>query len=131
MAYLADKGSKHHHTQLDAAHSTVMKWEKKKGHSHTGAIAFDLDERVSALQASDALAWTYHCQREYGRVEEEFVPLLELFKDQISFTGQRRRFHISLPVPKDGIKILADGINNWISENGEMPRLLSEMIKES
>ncbi len=62
VAYLVDKGSKHHHEQMQAAHTVILYLEKARGEKHTGAMASDIDDNNNALQAADVIAWSYHRQ---------------------------------------------------------------------
>jgi len=91
IAHLGDRGSENHHEQLDSAHSVISEWERRHGNSNAGAIAFDFDHRVSALQAADAIAWTLHRQRESEQFGNDFLPLLALSEKQYGPTGKSVR----------------------------------------
>lgn len=60
IAYLVDVGRKNLHRQMTAAHAVQIELEKAKGQDFTGPMASDTDDRIQALQAADAVAWTYH-----------------------------------------------------------------------
>ena len=122
IAYLVDKGSSHHHEQLNGAHSLIIEWEKHMGRiSKTGAIAFDYDDRVSALQAADVVAWTFHRKQELLEFGDEFSPLLKLFEDHVTPLRKDTPPHVALPIPKEGVQMFADSINSWIHNYKEMP----------
>jgi hypothetical protein len=126
IGYLVDKGSTHHHEQLNGAHSLILEWEKHLGRdSKTGAIAFDYDERVSALQAADAIAWAYHRKQESLDFGDEFSPLLKLFEDHVTPLRKDTPPHIAFPMPKEGVQMFADSINSWVHNYEEMPSFLS------
>jgi Protein of unknown function (DUF3800) len=127
IAYLGDKGTGNHHEQLDAAHSIISEWERRKGYSNVGAIAFDFDHRVSALQAADAIAWTLHRQRESEEFGKDFLPLLGLFEKQYGPTGKSVRPHHSMVVPKDEMSAFANTVKNWIDSTGKLPTLQEMM----
>ena len=123
VAYLGDKGSKNHHDQLDSAHTIISEWERRHGNANIGAIAFDYDDRVCALQAADAIAWTIHRQHETQEFGQDFVPLLSLFEKQCGPTGKPIRPHHTLVVPLIGLLSFSTTINNWLIGTGEMPTL--------
>lgn len=126
IAYLVDKGSNHHHEQIDAAHSVVLEWEKFKGiESRVGPLAADLDDNLTALQAADVVAWSYHRKKE-STLEDEFLPLLDIFKDEMKVGGSTFP-HLPFDIPFEGVKMFADGINAWVAENGEMPYSFEEI----
>jgi Protein of unknown function (DUF3800) len=122
IAYLIDKGSPHHHDQLEAAHTAILQLEKSRCEKYTGAISTDLDDKNNALQAADVVAWAYHRQLESSEFGSEFGPLLNIFNEyQLSPFGKKVRPHVIFEVPRDGITIFANLINNWISRNGDTP----------
>jgi Protein of unknown function (DUF3800) len=74
IAYLVDHGSAFPE-QLIKAHAAILEWERTtKGTSYVGTLAFDTDDRVSPLQAADAIAWSARRQQ-LGTLVEEFEPL--------------------------------------------------------
>lgn len=124
IAYLVDKGNDNHHEQLEAAHTVVLHLEKSRGERFTGAMAADLDDNNNALQAADAVAWSYHRQLESGGLDAEYEPLRAIFKESQlppRPDGGVLRPHITINIPKSGIGIFATLINNWISKHGEIP----------
>jgi len=132
IAYLIDKGSQHHHEQMDAAHTVLLGWEKMRGltHSNIGPLTQDLDDNNNALQAADVIAWMYHRTLESPDFAAELAPLLDILKEfQTTPAGKKAFPHIKLEVPKDGIEVFSNGINAWIGENGEIPSSLTEMTK--
>ncbi len=125
IAYLVDKGSDHHHEQMNAAHTVVLQWEKHKAlESRVGSLTADLDDNVTALQAADIVAWSYHRKKE-STLEGEFIPLLDIFKDEMKVGGAKYP-HLPLDISFEGLKLFADGINAWIAENGDMPKSFAE-----
>lgn len=56
ISYLVDKGSQHHHEQLEGAHAVMLKIENETGEKFTGPMASDLDDNNNALQAADVLS---------------------------------------------------------------------------
>jgi hypothetical protein len=136
IAYLTDKGSNHHHEQMNAAHTVLLGWEKKRGvkQSRIGPLTQDTDENNNALQGSDAIAWIYHRilespDHESPDLAAEFAPLLDVLREQITFQSGRKAHHLKLEVPRDGIEVFANGINSWIGEKGELPSSLADMTK--
>lgn len=124
IAYLIDKGINRHHEQLQGAHTVMLHLEKQQNQRLTGAMAADLDDHNYALQAADAVAWSYHRLLETGVVEDEFSPLLEMFKDSqlpARPDGGVLRPHIKYEVPQQGILIFATLINQWLADTGEVP----------
>ena len=85
-------------------------------------MAFDTDDRVSALQAADVVAWSARRRSVYGRIEGAFAPLEEV----LSETQEKRHKHIDIPV--EGIKSFAKPIVNWINLKGEMPSLRDILV---
>jgi len=124
ISYLVDVGRKDLHRQMTAAHAVQIELEKAKGQDFTGAMASDTDDRIYALQAADAVAWTYH--RELMSPEsfgEEFEPLKNIFvPTEVGFPIRtERHVHAKFCCPKDGIAIFANMINSWIEKHGEIP----------
>ena len=119
IAYLVDAGP--HQDQLLGAHALAIEWEKsKQRRSNIGAIAFDDDENVSALQGADVIGWTSHRKLEGPVFESEFLPLLALF--------ERPKTHYSIYVRGEDIKIFADGINGFIANTGWLPPSMTDFV---
>lgn len=124
IAYLIDKGSRHHHDQLQAAHGVILEFERDRTQRYTGAMAADLDDNNYALQAADVIAWSYHRQGESQSEDEEFSPLLAIFKESQlppRPDGAVLRPHIKFDVPSEGITIWATLINEYITATGVVP----------
>ena len=119
ISYLIDKGSNHHHQQLEGAHSVMLRVEKENGEKFTGAMASDLDDNNNALQAADVIAWTYHRSLE-SEVGEEFRPLLKIFLEKQP-PPRNKRPHLALAIPPEGVTIFANYIKSWIERTGQIP----------
>jgi hypothetical protein len=123
VSYLVDLGFGQQ-WQLGEAHGVIVKNEKVNGLNYTGALAFDSDDRVPALQAADVIAWTSR-QRELRATKvlpEGFEPLSEVIGDDDR--------HAHIPLPTSALKMLSEPINKWISKNGGMPSLM-DVIRQS
>lgn len=146
IGYLIDKGSDHHHEQMDAGHTVVLEWEKLRGiESQVGPLASDLDDNNNALQAADVIAWSYHRMKE-SSLTDEFVPLLDIFKVEgkrvmdpttlsrwyreysVSGIGHSPFPHMLFDVPSDGVKMFSQLINKWIALKGDMPSSLVDVM---
>lgn len=123
VAYLVDSGFSYGH-QLLEAHAAIMAVEKSAGGFHyTGAMAFDTDDRVSALQAADVIAWSAR-RRSVTGLAEEFEPLEQLLdEDPPMEYGKWRGPHGHVSMPIEGIEMLAKPIINWLSMRGTVPSL--------
>jgi hypothetical protein len=128
--YLHDTDNRYER-QLRAGYKLIVEWQERYRPSiHTGAMATDSDDNVSALQASDMIAWIVNRKSTTG-LTEEFEGIEDLFgSTPYSSIGEqpsgKSNFHISIDVPASGIEMLADGINLWL-DAGIMPNSLSEM----
>jgi hypothetical protein len=124
MAYLVDDGCAGK-DQLVAAHSILLKRERSLGkHRHTGTMGFDTDERISALQAADVIAWCARKRQLDGALTEEFAPLNEVLADKPTrpksgWVGIHQHIHL----PKDAIELWARPLDNWIRKEGHVPTL--------
>lgn len=113
ISYLVDDGSSCK-SQLKDAHTWIVNSEKSKGQPrNTGAMAFDTDDRVSALQAADMIAWSARRREIDGQLKDEFEPLAAVLAQE------GRHQHISIPLK--GIEAWAKPIINWIFQTGEVP----------
>jgi len=120
-SYLVDTGFGRE-DQLREAHSVIVTLEKRAGgFRHTGALGFDTDDRVPALQAADVISWASR-KRQLGGLTEGFEPLSEVLNQD------RITAHAHIPLPKEGIKMLADPVNLWISMRGVVPNL-SDVVR--
>jgi hypothetical protein len=122
ISYVVDDGAAHK-DQLVTAHSIVFDIEKQSrnmGRSPSGpgvgALGFDIDDNVPALQAADLIAWSAR-RRELGKLEGVFQPLHEVLNDKKAPT------HGHVPVSSNGMDMLAIPINNWITKRGLIPSL--------
>jgi hypothetical protein len=116
-SYLVDRGFGHQE-QLNQAHEIIVRFEKAMGgFRHTGALGTESDDHVPALQAADAISWASRRMERDGMLPEGFEPLGEVLIED------SRPPHITIPIPPDGIKMLADPINAWINKHGEIPKL--------
>jgi Protein of unknown function (DUF3800) len=121
ISYLVDRGFCHEE-QLDAAHLVLVRNEIiKGGFRHIGALTFETDDHVPALQSADAIAWASRRRQLDGALPEGFEPLNELLRDDAD------GLHAHIQMPREGIKFLADPINSWISRKGGIPRLVDIM----
>jgi hypothetical protein len=77
ISYLVDKGSKHHHLQIDAAHTVVLELEShaEKTSRYIGSLTFDLDNNNNALQAADVIAWAYRRRKEIVPFGDDFFAI--------------------------------------------------------
>jgi hypothetical protein len=91
------------------------------GFRHTGALATDSDDDIPALQAADAISWASRKMKIDGALPEGFETLSEVLREDFILP------HVTIPIPRHGIKMLANPINNWISRNGSIP-LLSDIV---
>jgi hypothetical protein len=114
VAYLVDSGSAFKEQLIDA-HAAVRRAEDSRERQNTGALGFDVDDRVQALQAADVIAWSGR-RMEVGTLTEEFEPLNAVLAVQ-------RPPHLHLPLPVSAIKMLANPIKNWIAKRGSIPSL--------
>jgi hypothetical protein len=121
MAYLIDKGSDHHHEQLNGAHTAILHAEKKLGWNFTGAMAADLDDHLCALQAADVIAWTHHRKLESQDFGDDFQPLLKLLDWKVSNSTGTTKLHIPMEVPVAGVEVFAKGVHSFIEAVGGLP----------
>jgi hypothetical protein len=122
-SYLVDHGFGHQ-GQLNQAHKLIVDFEKAfGGFRHTGALAVDSDDDIPALQAADAISWASRKMQLNGTLPEGFEPLLEVLRED----GERP--HVTVPMPSDGIKMLADPVNAWIAKYGRNPALKDILVR--
>jgi hypothetical protein len=123
ISYLVDSGFGHPE-QLSIAHQVIVNLEiGMGGFRHTGALGFDTDDNVPALQAADVIAWASRKRQLAGVLPEGFEPLAEVLNED------RINLHAHIGIPKGGIKMLADPINNWLSRNGALPKLPDIVVR--
>jgi hypothetical protein len=122
ISYLVDRGSAFPE-QLNAAHSVVIEWERSTRPAvHTGALAFDTDDRVPALQAADLIAWAARRQQ-LNNLGSEFLPLEAVLRENQMDAIGKNAPHRTVAIPLDGIEMFAKPINNWITKHGTIPAL--------
>lgn len=115
-AYLVDRGFGHQE-QLNEAHALIVRFEKAMGgFRHTGALATDSDDNIPPLQAADAIAWASRQVELHGGLPEGFEPLAEVLSEE------DRNPHQTIRIPRDGIRMWAVPVNNWISKHGTVPK---------
>jgi hypothetical protein len=120
VAYLVDRGCAHPEQIIDT-HAVIQKTELKSGkRSHTGGLDWGSDDLVQALQAADLIVWSAR-RRETGDLGNEFEPLNEALRE-----GKPPHCHV--PIPAEGIKMLAEPIYKRIAKYGSLPRL-SDIIR--
>jgi hypothetical protein len=116
-SYLIDAGFGHQ-DQLNEAYKFVVGFEQAAGgFRHTGALGTDTDDRVPALQAADAISWASRQMELHGSLPEGMEPLAEVLREDVSPP------HLTIPIPRDGVEMFAKPINDWIAENGGIPKL--------
>ena len=120
MSYLIDKGSDHHHEQLNGAHTTILRTEEKQGWSFTGPMTADLDDNNYALQAADVVAWTHHRKLESEDFGAEFQPLARLIEQKVPLRD-RIKLHLGLEIPLKGVEFFAERVNLFIGTMGKLP----------
>jgi hypothetical protein len=120
VSFLVDEGCAHP-DQLRTTYGVVRNMEKRFGERYTGALAFDTDDRVPALQAADLVSWSARRREVFGALRDEYEPLNEVLREDWPL-------HQHLLIPLEAIEMVARPINNWIAHNGAMP-VVSEIIK--
>jgi hypothetical protein len=116
-AYLVDHGFGHHE-QLAQAHKLIVDFEVAlRGPRHTGAMATDSDDGVPPLQAADVISWASRKMELSKALPVGFEPLGTILLEE---PPPRHR---TLTIPRDGIRMLANPVNKWISEHGSVPQL--------
>lgn len=111
--------------QLNEAHAIIVRFEQALGgFRHTGALATDADDDIPALQAADAIAWASRTIQLRGALPEGFEPLGEILREDIAPP------HVTIRVPADGIQMMAEPINAWISKHGAIPKLTHIVTRE-
>jgi len=121
LAYLIDKGSKRHHEQLQGAHTLLLHVEKGWNRTFTGAIASDIDDHNSALQAADVIAWTHHRTVDSQEFGDDFRPLLPLMEQLVRVSPEKNTFHCKVDLPEEGLKLWSGLMNSWIKNEGALP----------
>jgi hypothetical protein len=111
MAYLVDDDCPGK-DQLKAAHTVLLNRERQVGkYRHTGAMGFDIDDRVSALQAADVISWCARRRQLDGELPNEFAAL-----DEVPRTTQRENH------PLTGWGFISTSIFLWtVSTCGRSP----------
>jgi hypothetical protein len=123
-SYLVDAGFGHH-DQLVQAHKVIVRFEQAlRTFRHTGALATDTDDRVPTLQAADAISWASRRIVLDGALPEGFEPLTAVLRADI------KPPHQTIRIRREGLKMFAEPINNWIAKKGKMPELTDILSRE-
>lgn len=111
ITYLVDE-TRNFAEQIRNAHVLVKAWENSHGTGvvRTGALAFDSDDNVSALQAADLVAWAARRKLSGDDLVNEFVPLKEVLRERFLESGARAlHSHFYGEIKDDlGPKMMAD-----------------------
>ena len=111
IAYLVDE-TRTFGEQIRRAHALVKAWEHSHGSGviRTGALAFDSDDNVSALQAADLIAWSARRELSGDGLLNEFAPLKEVLRARFWASGARAvRSHIYGQIKDDlGPRMMED-----------------------
>jgi len=110
---------------LRQAHAVILSLDTQhRDYVNVGAMAFDIDDCVAPLQASDVIAWSARRQH-LGKLTEEFQPLENvLLPQQAAETFGKVPPHASIHVSAEAIKEFAISVNTWITEHGALPSLV-------
>jgi hypothetical protein len=121
--YLVDRGFGHQ-DQLNEAHRIIVEFEQELGEfRHTGSLATDTDDDWPPLQAADAIAWASRKLALQGSLPEGFEPLGTALLEDGS------RVHVTIPLDKGAIRMLATPIKNWIVKTGTVPKLTDVLVR--
>jgi hypothetical protein len=125
MAYMVDSGCAHSH-QLLAAHREMQAVDGQSSeHKMVGAMVFNRDDEVPALQAADIIAWCAR-RRELGHpLDEEYSPLQRLLATEAEDGLNSVHAHTSITL--ENIRVLAMPIYNWLYRHGSLPGI-SDML---
>jgi hypothetical protein len=126
--YLVDCGFVHYE-QLVEVHRVLHGMElgiakEFGGFRHMGALGQDSDDRVPALQAADAVAWSSRRMELAGSLPAGFEPLTEVLRAE-----GKHPLHVTIPVDLDAIKMLSNPVNKWIAKYGELPTLADIFVR--
>jgi len=129
MACLVDHGSSHP-DQLIAAHRLLQQREAKSGgFRHTAAMGFDTDERISALQAADVIAWCARKRQIAGPLSGEFAQLSDVVAEHHPKATTWIGTHAHVTLPPEGIEMWAKPIRNWLRSTGSVPPTLEDFLR--
>lgn len=119
-AYLVDDGCAGKE-QLSAAHSYLLELERRGGgFRHTGAMGFDTDDRVPALQAADVIAWSAR-RKALNQLNDEFAPLAIVLDENPPISSRWTGVHSHIPIPREGVEKWAEPIRDWLANKGSPP----------
>ena len=109
VAYLVDEGSPFA-DQLRVGHLMVKAFENRSNSVvRTGALTFGDDRDVTALQASDTIAWSSRRKFSGDGLTGEFIPLEGIFEKRFSAHGKPLRPHVHYHLQDDiAARIMAD-----------------------
>lgn len=106
--YVVDSGNPFAE-QLRLAHLMAMAQENQnRGGFKTGALLFDSDDNVTALQAADVIAWTARRKHSGSGLTGEFLPLEEILKERFDVGGKALRTHAHIWIDDSTGKRTAD-----------------------
>jgi hypothetical protein len=90
IAYLVDE-TRSFAEQIRMGHVLCKAWEASHDPKivRTGALAFDSDDNVSALQAADLIAWSARRSLSGDGLLNEFSPLKEVLRERFLASGIR------------------------------------------
>jgi hypothetical protein len=101
VAYLIDKTTPSVSEQIVMAHSLIRASEKSLGLLRTAVLAFESDVQNTALQGSDAVAWSARRKHSGDGLNNEFAPLKEIFRERFAADGKKMQPHIHYSMRDD------------------------------
>lgn len=117
IAYVVDHGN--HDEHLNRAHRLLQHWQRRvPDRLCVGAIAFDSDENVLALQAADVVVWMARKANDQEPLPSEFEPLRAVIDPQAK-SGERSTPHFNIPLGTDAVASFAVNFNSWLESHGE------------
>lgn len=113
IGYLMDAGNpqKQHVT---TAYEMLSKLQKPGETFHLGAFKVENDDRNTALQAADVIAWTSRKKAEFGTLSSGFEPLQNILKQYRTISGTRRVPHFNYLIPRGWIRQFAMALDEWL-----------------
>jgi hypothetical protein len=107
IAYVLDRGTAYaNHVR---AYHDLFRESGERDHYYLGPIAFESDERVTALQAADVVAWTKRRLLSGNFPHPDFQPLGDLFATD----------HVDAPIESDSLQIMVDAANDHLARQTE------------
>jgi hypothetical protein len=103
IAYVLDRGTAYaNHVR---AYHDLFKESGERDHYYLGPIAFESDDRVTALQAADVVAWTKRRLLSGRLPHPDFQPLADLFASD----------HVDAPIESDSLMIMVNAANDYLA----------------